>query len=76
MIPSSANPLYWDDAYPIALLLRRAHPEADPLTLDAGALKMWVTGLADFADDPTDARETWLRYQGLPLPAIDPVVVS
>jgi FeS assembly protein IscX len=22
---------------------------------------MWVTGLADFADDPSDARETWLE---------------
>ena len=61
MIPSSANPLYWDDAYPIALLLRRAHPEADPLAVDGSVLKGWVTGLADFADDPTDARETWLE---------------
>ncbi len=61
MIPSTTNPLYWDDAYPIALLLRRAHPEADPLAVDGGVLKTWVTGLADFADDPNDARETWLE---------------
>ena len=61
MIPSSANPLYWDDAYPIALLLKQMHPEIDPLSVAVDALEAWVTGLADFADDPNDARGAWLE---------------
>lgn len=52
MAPPSINPLYWDDAYPIALLLRQSHPEANPLAVGVSELKSWVTWLRDFADDP------------------------
>lgn len=45
-------PLYWDDAYPIALALRAAHPEVDPLSVDRETLHRWVVALPDFEDDP------------------------
>jgi len=57
----TANPLFWDDAYPIALLLKRQHSAEDPLALDDVALRSRVIGLADFADDPDGAQATWLE---------------
>ncbi len=45
------DPIYWDDAYPIALMLRRAHPEVDPLQVPDAELRQWVARLDGFADD-------------------------
>lgn len=50
---------------PAALERALAEAELDDLICVTGSLFLVA-----------DARETWLRYQGLPLPAIDPVVVS
>ena len=47
-----ADPIYWDDAYPIALLLRALHPDADPLAVPYEALRDWVVRLDGFSDDP------------------------
>ena len=47
-----ADPIYWDDAYPIALMLRRAHPGVDPAGLALETLREWVLLLDGFADDP------------------------
>lgn len=56
-----ADPVYWDDAYPIALLLKRAHPDADPASVDLNELQNWVTRLEDFADD-AEAQREWLEH--------------
>lgn len=45
--------LYWEDDYAIALALRQAHPEVDPLAVDEPTLQRWVTALPAFADDKT-----------------------
>jgi FeS assembly protein IscX len=45
------DPLYWDDPYPIALALKRLHPQTDPTEISLEALQHWVTTLAEFADD-------------------------
>lgn len=55
------DPLYWDDAYPIALLLKAAHPEVDPTELDYHVLHGWVIGLEAFADDPKVIYVEWLE---------------
>ncbi len=47
-----ADPLYWDDAYPIALMLRKVHPGANLLMAGLAALHGWVVALDGFADDP------------------------
>jgi FeS assembly protein IscX len=54
------DPVYWDDAYPIALMLEAAHPGADPLAVDRDTLRDWVVALPGFADDPQQARPGWL----------------
>ena len=47
-----SDPLYWDDAYSIALLLNAAHPDVgDPSQVMLPQLKTWVTALNGFADD-------------------------
>jgi len=46
------DPLYWDDPYPIALMLRQIHPNVDPIDIDPHTLHHWVTELDSFADDP------------------------
>ncbi|PJF48988.1 MAG: Fe-S assembly protein IscX [Chloroflexi bacterium] len=57
-----ADPLYWDDAYPIALSLRAAHPNvADPTTLDLGLLHEWVIQLDGFSDDCEARPVEWLE---------------
>ncbi|MFN4294828.1 MAG: Fe-S cluster assembly protein IscX [Thermoflexales bacterium] len=57
-----ADPLYWDDAYPIALLLRSAHPNvADPTTLDLHVLREWVIRLDGFSDDCEAWPVEWLE---------------
>lgn len=56
-----ADPLYWDDAYPIALLLKQAHPDADPAGVDLTELQSWVTYLEDLADDGGVIQREWLE---------------
>ena len=43
--------LYWDDDYAIAHELRAAHPESDPLAVEAATLHRWIIALPGFADD-------------------------
>ena len=45
------DPLYWDDPYPIALILKRAHPNVDPSEISHEDLYQWVISLDAFADD-------------------------
>ncbi len=47
-----AEPVYWDDAYPIALLLNGSRADvADPSTVPLNMLRDWVLALEGFADD-------------------------
>lgn len=56
------DPVYWDDAYPIALLLRAAHPDvADPATIETRTLHAWVIALDAFADDRAAMPVEWLE---------------
>ena len=50
---TSFDPLYWDDPYPIALMLRQIHPHVDPIAVELETLQHWVTQLDGFADDPS-----------------------
>lgn len=56
-----SEPIYWDDAYPIALLLQRALPDEDPLSVSLERLRDWVVQLDGFVDDreslPVDCLE-------------------
>ena len=61
MAGTAHDPLYWDDAYPIALLLKAAHPEVDPTELDYHVLHEWVIKLVGFADDPAVMYVEWLE---------------
>ena len=61
MAGSARDPLYWDDAYPIALVLRAAHPDVDPISVELGVLFEWVVGLESFADDPALPSSEWLE---------------
>ena len=45
------DPVYWDDPYPIALMLKRAHPNVDPTEISHDVLHEWVITLDSFADD-------------------------
>ena len=45
------DPVYWDDSYPIALLLKRAHPNVDPSEISHDDLHRRVIALEAFADD-------------------------
>ena len=56
------EPVYWDDAYPIALLLRKAHPDiADPAAIAPAILREWVIALDAFADDREATPVEWLE---------------
>jgi FeS assembly protein IscX len=57
-----ADPVYWDDAYPIALLLKEAHPDADPAVVDLNELQNWVMRLEGFADDGGAVQREWLEH--------------
>jgi FeS assembly protein IscX len=61
MTVRALDPLFWDDAYPIALLLKAAHPETDPLAVDFAVLREWVLALDAFADEPQGASLHWLE---------------
>jgi FeS assembly protein IscX len=49
--------LTWDDSEEIALQLLEAHPEINPLAIRFADLHRWVTGLANFGDDPKASSE-------------------
>jgi FeS assembly protein IscX len=53
--------LYWDDAYPIALVLKTEHPGEDPTQVEHATLHKWVIGLVEFADDPAVMRIEYLE---------------
>ncbi|HEY3290499.1 MAG TPA: Fe-S cluster assembly protein IscX [Anaerolineae bacterium] len=55
------DPLYWDDAYPIALALRDLYPLTDPGSIEQEVLHGWVVSLRDFVDDPAVRRSDWLE---------------
>jgi FeS assembly protein IscX len=61
MAGSEHDPLYWDDAYSIALVLKTAHPGIDPTEIDYRVLHEWVIRLEGFADDPAVMRVDWLE---------------
>ena len=61
MSDAVTDPLYWDDAYPIALALKAAHMDVDPGDIEASILHGWVIVLRDFADDPAVMRSEWLQ---------------
>ncbi|MCX6017532.1 MAG: Fe-S cluster assembly protein IscX [Chloroflexi bacterium] len=56
-----SDPIYWDDAYPIALLLRRTRPGVNLLDVPLDRLCEWVKQLDGFADEsdvfPVDCLE-------------------
>ena len=58
---TSMDPLYWDDAYAIALALIECHPEVDPLSINWETLHCWVIDLAEFADEPSLEHLGWLQ---------------
>ena len=43
--------LYWEDDYAIAIALKRAHPNVDPLSVSWAILHQWITDLPEFVDD-------------------------
>ena len=49
--------LSWNDAEDIGIELSEKHPEIDPLTVRFTDLHRYVTGLADFKDDPAKSNE-------------------
>jgi FeS assembly protein IscX len=49
--------LRWEDTEDIAEQLLAAHADVDPLSVRFTDLHGWVTGLADFADDPKASSE-------------------
>lgn len=56
------DPLYWDDVYPIALLLNAAHPDVDdPASLDLGLLRDWIVALDGFSDARDAMPVEWLE---------------
>jgi FeS assembly protein IscX len=56
----SAEELYWDSPYAIALRLMAAHPEADLSNVTLGMLYNWVIALPEFRDDPQLANDDLL----------------
>jgi FeS assembly protein IscX len=49
--------IYWSDAEEIGIQLQEKFPDLDPLTVRFTDLHSYVTGLADFADDPQKSTE-------------------
>jgi FeS assembly protein IscX len=57
-----ADPVYWDDAYPIALMLNAAHADVgDPSAISLPMLQAWVVALDGFADDRAAHKPEWLE---------------
>ena len=61
MVSSAHDPLYWDDAYAIALRLKAQHPGIDPIEIECSVLHKWIIALEEFADDPEIIRNEWLE---------------
>ncbi len=51
----------WTDIYDIAIALEERHGDADNVNLRFTDLHRWVTGLADFDDDPERSNEKVLE---------------
>jgi FeS assembly protein IscX len=49
--------LTWDQPGDIALALADKYPDLDPTHIRYTDLHQWITGLADFADDPLTSTE-------------------
>jgi FeS assembly protein IscX len=49
--------LTWDDAEDIGILLSEKHMDVDPLAVRFTDLHRFVTGLAEFKDDPQKSNE-------------------
>ena len=49
--------LRWEDTEDIAEQLLAEHADVDPLSVRFTDLRGWVTGLADFVDDPKASSE-------------------
>ena len=60
MASAGTDPLYWDDAYPIALLLKATYPDVEPTEVDHSTLSRWVIALPGFTDDPGVVCSEWL----------------
>ncbi len=59
---NAPDPLYWDDTYPIALLLNAAHPDvADPSAIALHVLRDWVVQLDGFSDERDVLPVEWLE---------------
>jgi FeS assembly protein IscX len=53
--------LTWDNAEEIGILLSQAHPEVTPLNLQFPDLQRYVTELAEFKGDATEADDRKLK---------------
>ena len=53
--------LKWTDSLEIAIQLDEAHPDVDPQMVRFTDLHAWVTGLAEFDDDPQKSNEKILE---------------
>ncbi len=53
--------ILWTDAEEIGIQLQEKFPDLDPLTVRFTDLLGYVTGLKDFADDPTKSNEARLE---------------
>jgi FeS assembly protein IscX len=51
----------WRDAEDIGIALSERYPETDPLTVRFTDLHRFVTGLAEFSDDPKASNENILE---------------
>jgi len=43
--------LFWEDDYAIAVALKRAYPQIDPLAVELETLHQWIIELPEFSDD-------------------------
>jgi FeS assembly protein IscX len=53
--------LKWTDSLEIAIELDEKYPDVDPAQVRFTALRDWVIGLEDFADDPAHSGEKILE---------------
>ncbi len=54
-------PMLWTDSEDIAIALREAHPDIDPLTVRFTQLREWILQLPGFDDDPQSSNEARLE---------------
>ena len=53
--------IMWTDSEEIGIQLQEKFPDIDPLTVRFTDLLKYVTGLEDFADDPSKSNESRLE---------------